>query len=175
VIAGALIAACVVSVAVDLWLTYPHYQLNGYQWLGERYILGLSTASYRSVVQITADGVEQTLAWVAQHATPDDTVKTYIAPDHIVRAVSPHPAFTMVDGLRPPSPSVGDADYVITTLHGDIRRHSPEGLLGGGSIFHYPYDRAALLRDFDAVFRVRRPFGLEVATVWRKKTRKRMA
>jgi hypothetical protein len=61
-------------------------------------------------------------------------------------------------------------DDVVTTLHGDIRRNSPAGLRGAGSVFMYPYDRAVLVRDFEPVFRVERPFGLEFATVWQRKS-----
>jgi 4-amino-4-deoxy-L-arabinose transferase-like glycosyltransferase len=167
--AAAIVGACAITVAADLWHTFPHYQLNGFQWLGARYVLGLSTLSYRSVVQVNSDGVEQALVWVKQHARPGERVKTYIRPDHIVRAVIPHPAFTLVDGFRPPSPSLDDVDYVITTLHGDIRKNSPGGLRGAGSVYQYPYDRAKLMRAFDPVFRVERPFGLEFATVWHRK------
>jgi hypothetical protein len=138
--------------------------------VGARYILGRSTLAYRGVVQVNSDGVEQALEWVNQHVGAPYRVKTFIQPSHIVRAVSPRPAFTLVDGLRPPSPSVEDADYVVTTLHADIRPRSPAGLLGGGTVFEYLYDRDALVRSFEPVFRVERPFGLEFATVWRRKT-----
>jgi hypothetical protein len=84
--------------------------------------------------------------------------------------VSPRPAFDLIDGLRPHTPSVEDADYVVTTLHADIRPSSPAGLFGDGSVFEYLYDREALVRSFEPVFRVERPFGLEFATVWRRKT-----
>ena len=167
--AAACAALAVAGVAVDLARTYPHYQLNGYQWLGARYVLGISTLSYRSVVQVNSDGTEQALRWLNAHVGPGATVKTFIRPNHIVRAVSPRPPYTLIDGLRPPSPSVDDADYVVTTLVGDIRRRSRAGLRARGSIFAYPYDRAALVRGFEPVFRVERPFGLEFATVWRRR------
>jgi hypothetical protein len=96
-------------------------------------------------------------------------VKTFIQPTPILRAMGPDLRYTIVDGFRPPSPSVDEVDYVITTLHGEIRRTSRHGLRGGGSIFEYPYDRDTLTRDFEPVFRVERPFGLEFATVWRRK------
>jgi 4-amino-4-deoxy-L-arabinose transferase-like glycosyltransferase len=166
----AVVAACLASVALDLRATYPHYQLNGYQWVGARYIFGRSTLAYRGVVQVNSDGVEQALEWVNQHVDAGDRVKTFIQPGHIIRAVSPRPAFDLIDGLRPHTPSVEDADYVVTTLHADIRPSSPAGLFGGGSVFEYLYDREALVRSFEPVFRVERPFGLEFATVWRRKT-----
>jgi len=168
-VAAAAVLACAASVAVDLRLTYPHYELNGYQWLGARYVLGLSTVSYRSVVQINSDGVQQALEWIQEHVPSGATVKTYIKPDHIVRAICPAPRFAMVDGLRPPSPSVGATDYVVTTLLAELRRNHPAGLRGSGSVFDYPYDRAALVRNYEPVFQVQRPFGLVFATVWRRK------
>lgn len=168
-LAVAIVAVCFATVANDIRFTYPHYQLNGYQWLGARYVLGRSTLAYRGVAQVNSDGVEQALTWLNEHARAGERVKTYIGPDHIVRAISAHPGFTLIDGLRPPSPSLNDVEYVVTTLHADIRPSSPAGLFGGGSIFQYPYDRNAIVRDFDPVFRVQRPFGLEFATVWRRR------
>jgi hypothetical protein len=162
-------AACTMGVASDLWRTFPHYQLNGYQWLGARYVLGLSTLSYRSVAQVTTDGIEQALHWANAHVPPGAHVKTFIQATPILRALAPELRYTIVDGFRPPSPTVDDVDYVITTLHGEIRRTSRAGLRGGGPIFEYPYDRDTLTRDFEPVFRVERPFGLEFATVWQRK------
>jgi hypothetical protein len=63
-------AACAMAVTADIWRTFPHYQLNGYQWLGARYVLGLSTLSYRSVAQVTTDGIEQALHWANAHVPP---------------------------------------------------------------------------------------------------------
>ncbi len=38
-------------------------------------------------------------------------------------------------------------------------------------IFKYPYNRTRLIAEFTKVFAVRRAYGLEVASVWRRKIR----
>jgi hypothetical protein len=54
--------ACVL-MATDLARSYPDYQLNGYQWLGARYIGTVPTLAYRGVAQLTTDGIQQSFDW----------------------------------------------------------------------------------------------------------------
>jgi asparagine N-glycosylation enzyme membrane subunit Stt3 len=157
----------VVFLAVDFRLSYPDLNLNGYQWLGERYIGGRASLGYRAVAQIGSDGAEQVLRWAAKHAEDESTVVTFIYPGHIIRSAVPRPHFHLVDGLRE-SPSLEVADYVLTTKDADIWSgigdDDPRG-----EIYRYRYDRRQLEREFVKAFTVERAFGIEVATVWRRK------
>jgi hypothetical protein len=151
---------------VDLYRCYPDDNLNGYQWMGERYIAGRSSIGYRSVVQVRSDGAEQGLRWLNEHAESGDTVVHFLPP-HIAGTVSSNPPFRLVAGLAD-STSIADADFVVSQFNSELR--------GGwgpsnprGSIYAYPYDRALLEAEFAKVFSVRRAFGIEVAAVWRRK------
>ena len=152
---------------IDIFLFYPDYNLNGYQWLGARYLGGRSTIGYRSIVQTTSDGIEQALKWANNNIPAEKVVVTYIIAGHIVRAVSPHPKFQIINGLQKSKPVIEDADYVITSINSDIRQgwgnDNPMG-----DIYKYRYDVKLLKANFTKVFSVKRAFGIEVAGVWRK-------
>jgi hypothetical protein len=63
-----------------------------------------------------------------------------------------------------------EADYVITSINAEISgRRGDDNPTDG--IFKYPYDRTRLNSEFTKVFAVRRAYGLEVASVWRRKIR----
>ena len=68
--------ACVL-MATDLARSYPDYQLNGYQWLGARYIGTVPTLAYRGVAQLTTDGIQQSFDWVNVHVPDRAVVRTY--------------------------------------------------------------------------------------------------
>ncbi len=171
-VAVALGAAAVGLLVVDLLLCYPDYNFNGHQWLGSRYLAGKSTVGYRSIVQTTSDGVEQAIRWANENIEEGATVVGYIRPRHIFRELCPNPRFQVVNGFKRWRKrwdyAFDEADYVITTLDADIRHgfrdDNPEG-----SIYQYRYDRPRLEKEFEKVFSVKRAFGFEVGTVWKRK------
>ena len=152
---------------IDIFLCYPDYNLNGYQWLGARYLGGRSTIGYRSIVQTTADGIEQALKWANNNIPAEKVVVTYIMASHIVQAVSPHPKFQIINGLQKPKPGIEDADYVIISINSDIK-HGWANNNPMGDIYKYRYDVKLLKANFTKVFSVKRAFGIEVVGVWRK-------
>ena len=155
-----------VALAVDYRLTYPDLNLNGYQWVGERYVGGRSSLGYRSIAHVGSDGLEQAVNWVARQAPPDSSLLVFDAARHIVRAAIPRDDIHLIGGFRD-SNLLGEADYVVTTIHRDIRggyiADNPRG-----SIYQYRYDREALERSFAKVFSVQRAFDIEVAAVWKR-------
>lgn len=155
------------SLTIDMFLCYPDYNLNGYQWLGERYLAGKSTIGYRSIVQTTTDGIEQCLEWANKNIPSGKIAVAYVRAPHIVRAVSPNPKFQIVNGFSGPESILMDADYVIIGIDYIIRQgfgnDNPSG-----DIYQYPYDTKFLNTHFTKVFFVKRAFGIEVASVWRR-------
>jgi hypothetical protein len=161
--AGALVAALLV---VDHVRAYPDFNLNGYQWVGERTLAGRSTLGGRAVAEVRSDGIEQALRWVSSRATASDRVVMFVRAPLIVESVLPRPRFGLQDGLRDPT-LLKRADYVITSIGTQLDqgwgRATP-----AGPIRRYPYNRRLLVRHFTRVFSVERAFGLEVAAVWRR-------
>ncbi|MBN1250483.1 MAG: glycosyltransferase family 39 protein [Anaerolineae bacterium] len=176
-LALALGALAAVGLGVDLALCYPDYNLNGYQYLGARYLGGRSTIGYRSIVQTTSDGVQQIGLWLNDHARYGDRVVVYVNPWHILEATCPDPAFRLVPGdamsvrLRP--------DYVVIHINATLRSRwagsfsDPARHIREGSVWWEPYDAAWLHAHFTKVATVRRAFGLEMASVWERDGRVR--
>jgi 4-amino-4-deoxy-L-arabinose transferase-like glycosyltransferase len=155
-------------LGADLVRCYPDYNLNGYQYLGARRLAGRSTLGYRGIVQVTTDGVQQALEWIRARAMAGQTVVTYIIAPHIVRALCPHPVFSLADGLTGPPELLHHADYVVIGINAEITDdHGPRPATG--EIFRLPYDDAYLKEHFQQVFSVDRAFGLQVASVWRRR------
>ena len=171
-IAAAVAVAAVTSVAWDLAACYPDLSLNGYQWVGERYLAGRSTLGYRSIAQVRSDGEQQVLQWANQHAGPGETVVAFLSSPRIIRATSPNPRFRLVNGMRKPG-ALDEADWVLTAINADIiggyvmAGHGNDNPVG--TIFRPRYDRARLEAEFTKVFAVRRAFDIEVAAVWRRR------
>jgi hypothetical protein len=162
----ALAAAAVAFLAWDLVHSYPDLHLNGYQWVGARTWGGRPTLGARSVVPIPSDGVEQALRWVDARAGPDDTVVTFLRPQHILEATIPNAPYRVIDGRSAPR-AIESADWVVTTLGAELR-------IGYGAenprrVFKVPYDAALLRSKFAEVYTVERAFDLEVARVWRRR------
>jgi hypothetical protein len=157
-----------IGLAWDYRLSYPDLNLNGYQWLGTRYLAGRSTLGYRSIGQVGEDGVQQILEWSLASVPSESTVASYISASHIVAAFFGNPPFRVIDGIANRD-ALTEADYVLTSLNGDIVvGDGPENPEGDPYKFPF-YDRAALERDFERVFTVQRAFDLEVATVWQRR------
>jgi 4-amino-4-deoxy-L-arabinose transferase-like glycosyltransferase len=160
---GAVTAALLV---VDLFLCFPDYNLNGYQWLGARYLVGRSSIGYRSVVQTTSDGVQQAVRWVCEHATGGERVATYVHPWHIVWETCPNPLARFVKGKWETVRS--KPEFVLVHINHQIRQRWA-GQSRGDDVFWQPYDVAWVEGTYDKVFSVGRAFGLEMASVWQRK------
>lgn len=167
-VAAGIVTVAGIFLATDLWTAYPDLNLNGYPWVGERYLSGRATLGYRALVHTPSDGIEQSLRWVGERAGPGDTVATVFADVHITAAVLPDPKFEVVSVYHRPV-GLEDADWVVTSINYDLvprRRDNPLS----ADIFTYPYyDRVELEREFEKVFSVVRAYGIEVAAVWRRK------
>jgi hypothetical protein len=150
----------------DLSLCYPDYNLNGYQWVGERMLAGRPSVGYRSVVQTPSDGVEQVMEWLNENAKPGERVRTFLLPWHIVQAVAPNPVYKLENGLQ--GQLFPEPDYVVVAINAQIRQSwwidsSVE------DIFRPIYNPAWLDSKYDKIFTVKRAFGIEMASVFRKK------
>jgi hypothetical protein len=159
-------AVAVIMLVVDLVLCYPDYNLNGYQWLGNRILAGRPSIGYRSVVQTPSDGVEQVVDWLNGHARKGEIVRAYLLPWHIVQAEAPNPAYKLENGLQ--GKVTAEPDYVVVEINAQVRqswwiRTSPD------DVFRPLYDPAWLEDNYQKVFTVRRAFGIEMTSVYRKK------
>jgi 4-amino-4-deoxy-L-arabinose transferase-like glycosyltransferase len=155
-----------VLLIVDLAWCYPDYNLNGYQWLGTRMMAGRPSIGYRSVVQTPSDGVEQVMTWLNENARAGERVRAYILPWHIVQAVSPRPVFRLENGLR--GSTSADPDYVVVEINSQIKQNWWVNS-SQGNVFQPPYDMEWLESKYAKIFTVRRAFGIEMASVYRKK------
>jgi 4-amino-4-deoxy-L-arabinose transferase-like glycosyltransferase len=175
--AAVIAGAAAVVLIVDLFRCYPDYNLNGYQWLGARYLAGRPTIGYRSVVQTTSDGVQQVVGWLCDNATHGERVVAYVYPWHIVEAACPRPSFRISHGSRESVRS--RPDYVITHINHEIRAAWSAWLSGRAfdvraeSVFWEPYDTDWLHSHFTKVATVRRAFGVEMASIWERNDRLR--
>jgi hypothetical protein len=151
---------------VEMAQCYPDYHLNGYQWLGERVIVGRSSIGYRSVVYTPSDGVEQVVEWLNTNAEPGQVAQLYISPWHIVRYAAPDPSYLLTNGFEETLNS--KPDYV--GMHINAFLSQGQGMeTPAGDLVRYPFDYETLKRDYEQVFAVRRAFDLEVASVWQRK------
>ena len=153
-------------LAWDLARCYPDLHLNGYQWVGARTWGGRPTLGARSIVSIPSDGVEQAPRWVDARARPDDTVVTFLRPQHILEATIPKAPYRVVDGRSNPR-AIESADWVVTTLGAELR--IGYGAKNPRRVFEVPYDAALLRSQFALVHTEKRAFDLEVARVWRRR------
>ena len=156
-----------VALATDVARTYPDFHLNGYQWVGERYLAGRSTLGYRSIAQTPSDGVEQVLRWTMEHVPPGERLVYYVHPTALSERIWDHRMFVANHGFRE-EVTIDEANYVLTTINSDINHgwgtDNPKG-----SIYNYPYDAEKLKRDFRKIYAVKRAFDIEVAAVWYRK------
>jgi 4-amino-4-deoxy-L-arabinose transferase-like glycosyltransferase len=164
--------AIAMVLILDLARCYPDYNLNGYQWLGPRYFLERPTIGYRSIVQTTSDGVQQTIDWVCNNTRSRDRVVVYAYPWHIVESACPDPPFRARHGQKD---SVRTRpDYVIIHINHRIRAKWSAWFSGGennlpaDSVFWEPYDADWLHVNFTKVFSVQRAFDIEMASVWQR-------
>jgi 4-amino-4-deoxy-L-arabinose transferase-like glycosyltransferase len=165
----------VIGLCVDLALCYPDFNLNGYQWLGARYLGNRSTIGYRSVVQTTSDGVQQVAQWLDENARPGDRVAAYVYEWHILEAICADSRLRLTPGkeisvrLRP--------DYVIIHINHTIRQSwaafssGDENNARAASVFWTPYDEAWLRTHYTKIATVPRAFGIEMASVWERNDR----
>lgn len=162
----ALIIPGLIWWGVEMKQCYPDYHLNGYQWLGERPFFGRSSIGYRSIVYVPSDGAEQVMGWLNENAEAGQVAQLYIEPWHIVNSTAPDPIYKITDGFEESLDT--KPDYVVIHIGAVIWQgegnDNPQG-----SIFRYPFDLEFLSNEYEQVFVVRRAFGLEVASVWKRK------
>ncbi len=167
VAALALAAAAVAAVTVDLIRVYPDYHLNGYQWVGARYLAGRSTIGYRGIVQTPSDGVEQMALWSKINIPLGERAVRYVWGDHILRDTLGQAGFLIRNGHLE-DVDLDEANYVLVSINATLDegwgKENPQG-----NVYKYPYDVKKLERDFRKVFTVKRAFGIEVATIWYRK------
>jgi hypothetical protein len=120
---------------------------------------------YRSIIQTPSDGVEQVITWLNGHAQPGDRVRSYLLETHIIQAVAPHPAYQIENGFANPKPN---PDYVVVEINTQVRQ-SWWTDTSSGNVFRPPYDPEWLEENYQRMFTVRRAFGIEMASVWKKK------
>lgn len=154
----------------DVKLCYPDFQLNGYQWLGERYIAGRSSVNYKGIVQTQSDGTTQVIEWAKENISDDSVVITYLR-GRLVKFYLGRRfnySFRVYNGFDPASGGISKADYVLIhinyLLDTDYYRRQPRD-----TIYIYPFDKEELHRDFEKVYSVTRAFGIEMASVWKRK------
>ncbi len=173
-LAASLGVLAAIGLCIDLALCYPDFNLNGYQWLGARYIGNRSTIGYRSVVQTTSDGVQQMAQWLAENAQPGDRVVAYVYPWHILEAICADSQLRLTPGkeisvrLRP--------DYVIVHINHTIRQRwatyfAGENNARAQSVFWEPYDAEWLYAHYTKIATVPRAFGIEMASLWERNNR----
>lgn len=181
------IAAIVLgNTAVDIGLSYPDMHLNGYQYLGKRYIAHRSTLGYKGVVQTPSDGTKQVIDWTLDNIEPDKRVVTYLRERMVNRflGLKSRTGFHTRNGFDGRY-GIDEADYVLVHINATLRQFDSSRIplaaeersdlndLGGGpapeTVHIYPFDVGKLERDFEKVFSVRRAFDIEVASVWKRR------
>ncbi|WP_028580357.1 glycosyltransferase family 39 protein [Desulfogranum japonicum] len=150
----------------DIQLTYPNFHLNGYQWLGKRYIAGRSSIGYKGIVQIPSDGTTQVLKWAVANIPPEQNVVAYLNYRMMAHAFIQAPFYWHYGLDIPWSPE--NANYVLIHFNyivdTNYTRRDPRE-----SIFDYPFNKEQLERDFEKVYAVKRNFDIEVASIWKRK------
>lgn len=121
-----LMAACLGYLAIEVYRTFPNYQLYGYAMIGERW-LGRESRGYRNLIQTPSDGVESLIRWCNHNAAvqPGSRVVSYLWESSIINDILPsqlHYAFvprgtTENNDLLPPPPSIDDADFVLVHIN----------------------------------------------------------
>ena len=162
-----IIACGLLTTTYDLIRTYPYVHLNGYQWLGEKYLSGRSTLGYRSIVQTPSDGLEQALSWIQNNVAGGERLYYFTYADHIVRPRMRQAGILFLNGFHPIY-SMDQANYVLIHINATINDGRGQNN-HQGSIYKYYYDQEKLKKDFRKVYSEKRPFGLEVASVWYRK------
>ena len=160
---AALVAALIAgSVLVfDVARAYPDLHLTAYPWIGRRIIAGRSSIGYRSVVHTPSDGVEQALRWLERHWGPGDRVLAYMTEWHIVAARGEETALRIRDGFQESLAS--RPAFVLIHINARL------DLEDGRRSFADPGDRTILEQEYEKVFVVMRSFGIEMASVWRRR------
>lgn len=185
--AAAILAVVSLNAAADLARSYPDMHLNGYQWVGERYIAYRSTVGYKSLVMTPSDGTTQVIDWALDNIKPGEPVVAYLRGRLLAEYLAPRSApFRVTNGFSGRG-GLDKANYVLLHINATLRQFEssrrPLAIEGRshttaratldrptpGSIYLYPFDREQLERQFTKVFSVKRAFGIEVASVWRRK------
>lgn len=171
---AAEIGWCVVVVAFLVhfgWSaarSYPHYQLHGYEQIGDRW-LGAESRGYRNLIQTPSDGVESLIRWCVEgsRVKRGDRVVSYLWEKRIIDdclPAEPHFEFiprgvTPESDAVPPPPPIEDADYVLVHIN---------NLLGYGDLPPDWPPEEVLAWRFEVIHTIRRG-PLAVAWVYGRK------
>jgi len=175
----ALVALVVLSV--DISACYPDYNLNGYQWLGRRYLLmGRSTIGGGSMIQIPRDGTKQALRWISENVRPDETIAIAQWRPGAKPPLVPFGAFKEItfkdniDFKRVPlhkmtkvGAKVDDPDYILTQINEEFARDPKPKRQYGSELRYHPYF-LALKDNYTKVYSVKRRYNIDVASVWKR-------
>jgi hypothetical protein len=165
---SALVLALVVIGwwGVEMIQCYPDYHLNGYQWLGKRVLFGRSSIGYRSIVFTPADGVQQVMKWLNENAKHDEVAQLCGFPWHIVRYAAPGPVYQLTNGLE--TTLAMEPNYVVLHVN-DLLWQEQGTARPWARLSANPLDQEVLEHDYQQVFVVERAFGLEIASVWKRR------
>jgi hypothetical protein len=171
VVVGAVAATW---LAVDHVRCYPDYNLHGYQYTGTGTVAGRAAIGYAGLATIPYDGVQQAFAWMRDNAEAGRVALAYIPygiPEHVLLEVDPAPRYRLYDGAALASPAALDAaDFVVSTFEVEVA--AAQGLdtppLYFQSTGRHGYDPVRLRQEFRRVFVVRRAFGIDVVSIWRR-------
>ncbi|HOJ72373.1 MAG TPA: glycosyltransferase family 39 protein [Phycisphaerae bacterium] len=124
----ALVAtACLYLMWGMIW-SYPEFGYYGYTLVGNTW-LGAESRGYRNLIQVTNDGTEDALRWLAEHVPPGRRVISYLWDDHVIDAFLEHTPvpFHLVRRdafhLRGSPPRIDDADFVVVGLNNKVSYH----------------------------------------------------
>lgn len=151
---------------VEMRQCYPDYHLNGYQWVGARPLFGRSSIGYRSIVYTPSDGVQQSIEWLNHHAKAGQIAQLYVEPWHIVKATAPKPVYKIIDGRE--STLSNHPDFIVIHI-GSMVQQGEGNDAPLDAVFLDSFDRETLNRNYEKVFSVQRAFGLEMASIWKRK------
>lgn len=121
----ALVATgCVYLLWGTIW-AYPDFGYYGYTLIGNEW-LGAESRGYRNLVQVTNDGTEDALRWLAANAPPGRRVVSYLWDDHVIdhflesSPVLFHLVRRHAYEARESPPDIDDADYVIVAMNNEL-------------------------------------------------------
>jgi hypothetical protein len=117
----ALVATAGLYLLWGVAWSYPDFGYYGYGLVRDRW-LGAESRGYRNLIQVTNDGTEDALAWLAANVRPGRRVVSYLWDDHVIdRYAAGHPlSFHLVRrealAAREQPPEFDDADYLVVSL-----------------------------------------------------------
>lgn len=121
----ALVATgCLYLLWGTVW-SYPQFGYYGYTLIGDRW-MGAESRGYRNLIQVTNDGTEEAMAWLAANVPPGRRVVSYLWDDHVIdrwleqRSILFHLVRRNAWAAREIPPEIEDADYVVVALNNEV-------------------------------------------------------